>query len=51
MMTKSGIMLGMGETREEVLETMWDLREATVDVLTLGQYLQPSQRHIGIDRF
>ena len=41
----------MGETRDEVLETMWDLREATVDVLTLGQYLQPSDRHIGIDRF
>ena len=51
MVTKSGIILGMGETNAEVLETMADLREARVEVLTLGQYLRPSEKHIAIDRF
>ncbi len=49
--TKSGIILGMGETRTEVEEVMADLREAGVDIVTLGQYLRPSQKHIAIDRF
>jgi lipoic acid synthetase len=43
--TKSGLMLGLGETREEIIEVMGDLREAGVDLLTIGQYLQPSSRH------
>ena len=51
MTSKSGIILGMGETKAEVLETLGDLREARVDVVTLGQYLRPSEKHIAIDRF
>ncbi len=51
MVTKSGIILGMGETQAEVLETMFDLREAECEVLTIGQYLRPSPKHIAIDRF
>lgn len=46
--TKSGIMLGMGETFDEVLESMDDLRKAKVDVLTLGQYLQPTKKHLEV---
>ena len=49
--TKTGIMLGLGEEPEEVLETMRDLREADVDILTLGQYLQPSKQHLPISRY
>lgn len=49
--TKSGIMLGLGEVREEVLQVMEDLRSARVDFLTIGQYLQPTLRHAAIDRF
>ena len=51
MVTKSGIILGMGESRDEVMETMLDLREAEVEVLTLGQYLRPSHKHIPVHRF
>ena len=51
MRTKSGIMLGLGETKEEVLQTMKDLRSNGVDVITLGQYLQPSSRHLPVLRF
>ena len=51
MVTKSGIILGMGESRDEVVETMLDLREAEVEVLTLGQYLRPSRKHIPVHRF
>jgi lipoyl synthase len=51
MVTKSGIIVGMGETREEVLETMQDLREVDCDLLTIGQYLRPSAKHLPIDRF
>ena len=51
MVTKSGIILGMGETKDEILETMFDVREAGCDVLTIGQYLKPSPKHIAIDRF
>lgn len=49
--TKSGIMLGLGETEEEVLETMRDLRKAHVDVVTIGQYLQPSKKHLPVTEF
>ena len=49
--TKSGIMLGLGELEEEVLETMEDLRNANVDVVTIGQYLQPSKKHLPVKEF
>ena len=49
--TKSGLMLGLGETDEEILEVMRDLREHNVDMLTLGQYLQPSPHHHPVMRF
>lgn len=49
--TKSGIMVGLGETREEVMQVMDDLRAAGVDFLTIGQYLQPSRRHAEVQRF
>ena len=51
MRTKSGLMLGLGETDEEVIETMEDLRSVEVDVLTLGQYLQPSPKHLPVVEF
>jgi lipoic acid synthetase len=51
MFTKSGIMVGLGETREEVLQVMDDLRAADVDFLTIGQYLQPTVKHAAVDRF
>jgi len=51
MRTKSGIMLGLGETKEEVLQTMQDLRHNGVDVITLGQYLQPTKNHLQVVRF
>jgi len=51
MVTKSGLMLGLGETREEVVEVMSDLHEANCDLLTLGQYLQPSSKHHSVARF
>jgi lipoyl synthase len=51
MRTKSGIMLGLGETKEEVKQTMLDLRDNGLDVLTLGQYLQPTPKHLPVVRF
>jgi lipoic acid synthetase len=51
MRTKSGVMLGLGESHEEVLETMEDLRSVNVDILTLGQYLQPTPKHLPIHEF
>ena len=51
MFTKSGLMVGLGESRNEVLQVMDDLREAGVDFLTIGQYLQPTPRHHVIDRY
>jgi lipoic acid synthetase len=51
MKTKSGIMLGLGESEEEVYETMDDLRHVGVDVLTIGQYLQPSKKHLEVIEF
>jgi lipoic acid synthetase len=50
-LTKSGIIVGLGERNEEVVETMRDLREHGVDVVTIGQYLQPSAKHASIDRW
>ncbi|MBX6374568.1 MAG: lipoyl synthase [Acetobacteraceae bacterium] len=49
--TKSGLMVGLGETRTEVLQVMDDLRSAEVDFLTIGQYLQPTVKHAAVDRF
>jgi lipoic acid synthetase len=51
MFTKSGIMVGLGEKREEVLQLMDDLRVADVDFLTIGQYLQPTRKHAAVDRY
>jgi lipoyl synthase len=50
-LTKSGIIVGLGETNDEVVETMRDLRAHGVDVVTIGQYLQPSAKHVTIDRW
>ena len=49
--TKSGLMVGLGETDEEILEVMRDLREHDVDMLTIGQYLQPSPHHLAVERY
>jgi lipoic acid synthetase len=49
--TKSGLMVGLGETREEIMQVMDDLRAAKVDFLTIGQYLQPTKKHARLDRF
>jgi lipoic acid synthetase len=51
LMTKSGIVAGMGETDDEVIETMRDLRAHGVDVVTIGQYLQPTEKHLQLDRW
>ncbi|MCK4591063.1 MAG: lipoyl synthase, partial [Candidatus Latescibacteria bacterium] len=49
--TKSGLMLGLGESKEEILSVLEDLREAGCDILTLGQYLRPSKTHVEVKRF
>ena len=49
--TKSGIMVGLGESKEEIIQVMDDLRSAEVDFLTIGQYLQPSVKHHPLDRY
>lgn len=51
MVTKSGIMVGLGETPDEVLQVMGDLRAAGCDIMTIGQYLQPTSDHVPVDRF
>ena len=51
LLTKSGIIVGMGETNQDVVEIMRDLRDHRVDVVTIGQYLQPSDRHLPLDRW
>jgi lipoic acid synthetase len=51
MFTKSGIMVGLGESRDQVLQVMDDMRSADIDFITIGQYLQPSRKHAAIDRF
>ena len=50
-MTKTGIMVGIGETKEEVFEVMRDVRNSDVDIMTIGQYLQPTKDHLPVDRF
>ena len=49
--TKSGLMLGLGETEQEVLQTLSDLREAGVDIVTIGQYLQPTRKHLPVQQY
>ncbi len=49
--TKSGIMLGLGETQEEVIQTLQDLKSVNLDIVTIGQYLQPSKRHLPVKEF
>lgn len=51
MRTKSGIMLGLGETEEEVIQTMKDLRNVGLDIITIGQYLQPTKKHLPVQEF
>jgi lipoic acid synthetase len=51
MFTKSGVMVGLGEDRNEILQVMDDLRSAQVDFLTIGQYLQPTRKHHEVKRF
>ena len=51
MKTKSGLMLGLGETEDEVIEAMNDLRKVKVDIITLGQYLQPTSKHLSVKEF
>lgn len=51
MFTKSGIMVGLGESRDEILQVMDDMRSADVDFITIGQYLQPTRKHAAVDRF
>ena len=51
MCTKSGFMIGLGESREQILKTMKDLRDVDVDFLTIGQYLQPTRNHAEIERY
>ncbi len=51
MFTKSGLMVGLGETREEVMQVMDDMRSAGIDFITIGQYLQPTRKHAPVDRF
>ncbi|MCL4511710.1 MAG: lipoyl synthase [Bacteroidetes bacterium] len=51
LVTKSGVMVGIGEKPEEILEVMKDLRRSNVDILTVGQYLQPTKQHLPIDRY
>lgn len=49
--TKTGVMLGLGEEKDEVFQTIEDIRNANVDVITLGQYLQPTKKHLPVKRF
>jgi lipoic acid synthetase len=49
LLTKSGIMLGLGETKREILRTLRDLRSVDVDIVTMGQYLSPSKKHLGVE--
>jgi lipoic acid synthetase len=51
MFTKSGIMVGLGESREQVMQVMDDMRSANIDFITIGQYLQPTRKHAAVDRF
>ncbi|HMU67101.1 MAG TPA: lipoyl synthase, partial [Cellvibrionaceae bacterium] len=50
-LTKSGLMVGLGETKEEIIETMQHMREHQIDMLTIGQYLAPSKSHLPVKRY
>src|SRR5690625_7433650 len=50
-LTKSGLMVGLGETKEEIFEVMRDMRAHDIDMLTIGQYLRPSKDHLPVDRY
>lgn len=50
-LTKTGIMTGLGETKEEIFQTMKDIKNANVDILTIGQYIRPSKKHLPVDRY
>src|SRR5690606_27487659 len=50
-LTKSGIMVGLGETREEVIGVLEDMKAHDIDMVTIGQYLQPSRNHLPVDRY
>ncbi|MDO3383543.1 lipoyl synthase [Gilvimarinus algae] len=50
-LTKSGLMVGLGETKEEIIQVMRDMREHQIDMITIGQYLQPSKDHLPVDRY
>jgi lipoyl synthase len=49
--TKSGLMIGLGESQSDILKSLWDLRDAECDLLTIGQYLQPSKQHIPVKKY
>ena len=51
MRTKTGLMLGLGETEEEVIQTMKDLRAVNCDIITIGQYLQPTKSHLPVEEY
>ena len=51
LLTKSGLMLGLGETRSEIVETLGDLRGVGIDIVTIGQYLSPSRKHLGVEKY
>ena len=51
MLTKSGIMVGLGETEPEIVQTMVDLRAANCEIMTIGQYLRPSMSHLPVEKF
>ena len=51
LITKTGIMLGLGEEADEIRQVMTDLRAIDVDIMTLGQYLQPTKQHLPVDRY
>jgi len=51
LLTKSGLMLGLGETRSEIVATLRDLRAADVDIITMGQYLSPTRKHLGVEKY
>ncbi|MCH7718771.1 MAG: lipoyl synthase, partial [Chloroflexi bacterium] len=51
MLTKSGMMVGLGETEEEIFQVLSDLRAAGVDLVTIGQYLRPSEKHLPVERY
>ncbi|MEO0142327.1 MAG: lipoyl synthase, partial [candidate division WOR-3 bacterium] len=49
--TKSGIMVGLGEKEDEIIETLRDLKDTNVDIVTIGQYLQPTKKHVPVQKY